>query len=138
MSILRRRFVRCGGCGLRWIPERAPKACPACGSKALGRGLEPFHLGALFLAASLALGAVELVRAATPGATPDARSRPPTARIESKKLVVEVEAGPLRGRRITLRRGDVVEVKDQDGSTLLVEDARGNQVHVALKQVKLQ
>ncbi|HSN93396.1 MAG TPA: hypothetical protein VLS93_19350 [Anaeromyxobacteraceae bacterium] len=128
LSMLRRRVVRCHGCGLRWIPERAPKGCPACGAKDLRRRFEPFHLGLLLLVLALGSGAVELARAA---ATPD------TARIQ-RRLVASVVEGPQRGRRITLRRGDVVEVKSRDGSTLLVEDAQGNRVRLKQEHVQLR
>lgn len=67
-----------------------------------------------------------------------AAATPVTARVQAKKLVVAVQEGPQRGRKITLRRGDLVEVKDRDESTLLVEDAKGNQVRVKHEHVRLQ
>lgn len=78
---------------------------------------------------ALGSGAVEIGRAA---------ATPVTARVQAKKLVVSVVEGPQRGRKITLRRGDVVEVKDRDASTLLVEDAKGNQVRVKHQHVRLR
>lgn len=135
IPILHRRFLRCRGCALRWIPERgAALVCPACGSKDLRRKFEPAHLGILLLLAGAASAAVGHVR--TPS-EPQAIARE-TARIEVKRLDLPVEAGPRRGRTLTLRRGDVVVVKDRTGSTLLVEDAKGNQVRVKAKNVTLR
>jgi hypothetical protein len=111
------------------VPERAAAKCPACGSKELRRGFEPFHLGVLLVVLGIAAGGVELGRAAT---------APELARVQAKKVVLAVQEGPARGRRITLRRGDVVEVKGRDGETLVVVDAEGNQVRVKLSQVELQ
>jgi hypothetical protein len=133
--MLGRRFVRCGGCRLRFIPEgkKAP-ACPACGSKALSRRLEPFHLGLVLLVLGAGAGALELRGAATPVEQP----RPPErARVVSRQVAAPARAGPRRGKTVTLRRGDVVKVRGRDGETLLLEDARGNQVRVKAKHVEL-
>jgi len=134
IPILHRRFLRCRGCALRWIPERgAAPACPACGSKDLRRRFEPAHLGVLLLVAGVVSAAAGHARAP---AEPRALLGE-TARIEVKRLDLPVEAGPLRGRTVTLRRGDVVMVKDRAGSTLLVEDAKGNRFRVKAKHVAL-
>ncbi len=135
IPILHRRFLRCRGCALRFIPDRgSAQACPACGSKDLVRRFEPAHLGILLL-----LGGVATAAAGWAGAPAEPREPArETARIEAKRLEVPVEAGPLRGRSLTLRRGDVVEVKDRAGSTLIVEDAKGNRFRVKAKYVALQ
>lgn len=135
IPVLHRRFLRCRNCSLRFIPERgAGQSCPGCGSKDLRRRFEPAHLGILLLLAGVGTAAVE--RSGAPAA-PREQARE-TARIETRRLEVPVEAGPLRGRSLVLRRGDVVEVKDRDGAVLLVEDAKGNQVRVKAKHVALR
>jgi hypothetical protein len=137
-EMLGRRFVRCSRCRLRWIPQSGKAgACPACGSKEVKRRLEPFHLGVLLLALAAGAGAVELRASATPAAE-SARVAPRTGRVVARQLTLAAEAGPRRGKKVRLRRGDVVQVRARHGETLLVEDARGNQVRLKLKHVELR
>lgn len=133
--MLGRRFVRCSGCRLRFIPEgkKAP-ACPACGSKALSRRLEPFHLGIVLLVLGAGAGALELRSAAPPVEQERPRA---TARVVSRQVAAPAQAGPRRGKTVTLRRGDVVQVRARDGEILVIEDARGNQVRVKAKHFEL-
>ncbi len=136
-----RRFVRCGRCGLRFIPEKKKAApCPACGGKALSRWPEPFHLGLVLLFLGAGAGALEL-RAPLGRAAAETPARPEpreTARVVSRQVTAPAEAGPRRGKSVTLRRGDVLQVRSRSGETLLVEDARGNQVRVKAKHVELR
>ncbi|HET8538487.1 MAG TPA: hypothetical protein VFL83_01315 [Anaeromyxobacter sp.] len=133
--MLRRRFVRCSGCRLRFVPEKKKGlACPACGSKALAPWFEPFHLGLVLLVLAGGAGALELRAAAAP---PSARPPRTTARVVSRQVTAPAESGPRRGKTVTLRRGDVVQVRAGDGETLLVEDAKGNQVRLRAKHVEL-
>ncbi len=134
--MLGRRFVRCSGCRLRFIPEKRKNvACPACGSKALSRRFEPFHLGLVLLALAAGAGAIEL----RPSSPPAGDARPPrqTARV-ARQVTAPAVAGPRRGKPITLRRGDVVEVRTRDGDVLVVEDSSGNEVRVKAKHVELR
>src|SRR5512138_578932 len=120
-----RRFVRCRRCRLRFIPEKKKaSACPACGSKALSRWFEPFHLGLVLLGLAAGAGALEL--RAGGGSASEARPPRDSARIVSRQVAAPAEAGPRRGKTVTLKRGDVVQVRARDGETLLVEDASGN------------
>ncbi len=136
-GLLGRRFVRCSTCRLRFIPEKKKAgACPACGSKALSRRFEPFHLGVALLVLAAGAGAVEL--RATAAARPGAEAAPRTARVVSRQVAAPAEAGPRRGKTVTLHRGDVVQVRARDGEILLVEDASGNQVRVKAKHVELR
>lgn len=133
-GMLGRRFVRCGGCRLRFVPEKKKgRACPACGSKALSPSFEPFHLGLVLLVLAAGAGALEL--RASPSAEPPPRR---TARVAVRQIAAAAEAGPRRGKTVTLKRGDVVEVRDRDGEVLLVQDAGGNQVRVKAKQLELR
>jgi hypothetical protein len=56
----------------------------------------------------------------------------------ARQVSAQAEAGPRRGKTVTLRRGDVVEVRARKGETLVVEDASGNQVRVKAKHVELR
>ncbi len=134
---LGRRFVRCGHCRLRFVPEkRKPGACPACGSKALTRRFEPFHLGLALLVLAAGAGALEL-RAPSPSAG-EARAARQTARVVARQVTAPADAGPRRGKVVTLRRGDVVQVRGRDGDAVVVEDASGNQVRLKAKHVELR
>jgi hypothetical protein len=56
--------------------------------------------------------------------------------IQAKKVTANVERGPARGQRVTFRRGDKVTILKREDRRFLVKDRRGNQVYVALNQVK--
>lgn len=144
MVMLGRRFLRCAACRLRWIPQAArASACPACGSTAVGRSFEPFHAGVLLVLLGLGLGAWQLhdrFSGPPPGeARGEARRVGPSAsgRIKVPRLVVAVEAGPARGRTVTLRKGDPVRIVDRDGAELLVQDKKGNRMRVKREHVTL-
>jgi hypothetical protein len=144
MVMLGRRFLRCAACRLRWIPQAAKaSACPACGSTAVGRSFEPFHAGLLLVLLGLGLGAWQL-RDRFSGPPPrearaeDRRGVPAaTGRVKVARLVVAVEAGPARGRTVTLRKGDPLRIVDRDGAELLVQDKKGNRMRVKREHVTL-
>lgn len=149
--MLGRRFLRCAACRLRWIPgaAKAP-ACPACGSTAVRRSFEPFHAGLLLLLLGLGLGAWQLrdrmsapppvpaeLRRGGAAAAGRVKGAAASGRVKVAKLVVTVEAGPARGRTVTLRKGDAVRVLERDGSELLVQDKKGNRMRVKQENVTL-
>jgi len=142
--MLGRRFLRCAACRLRWVPEAAKApACPACGSTAVRRSFEPFHAGLLLVLLGLGLGAWQLRdRFSDPpprDARAEARRGAPaaTGRVKVARLVVAVEAGPARGRTVTLRKGDPVRIVDRDGAELVVQDRKGNRMRVKREHVTL-
>ena len=144
MAILGRRFLRCAACRLRWVPEagKAP-ACPACGSTSLRRSFEPFHAGLILVLLGLALGAWQLRDRFSDAPPRDARAEArrgvpaATGRVKVARLVVAVEAGPARGRTVTLRKGDPVRIVDRDGAELVVQDRKGNRMRVKREHVTL-
>jgi hypothetical protein len=144
----RSKLMLCGACRLAWFPEKGAAAagiCPACGGKA--RTVPRlFHLGALVVAAGLALGALQLWRgegplasrlaaggtaAASEQAAHPARTR---ARVRAR-MVLEVASGPRRGGTVTLQRGDQVSVVKKERGALLVEDRKGNRMWVKQEQI---
>lgn len=154
----RSKLMLCGPCRLAWFPEGAAAGtCPACGAKA--RSIPRlFHLGALVVAAGLALGALQLARgegplasrlaagattaasaqASRPAQTRRARSatapEPRMARVKAR-IVLEVASGPRRGGTVTLQRGDQVSVVKRERGALLVEDRKGNRMWVKQEQI---
>jgi len=150
------KLMLCGTCRLAWFPEKGADAgaCPACGGKAR-RIPRLFHFGALFIAAGLALGALQLRRgegtfgsrqAASAGVAAPARpaqsrrarsasaQEPRKARVKAK-LVLEVASGPGRGGTVTLKRGEQVSILKKDRGALLVEDGKGNRMWVKQEQI---
>jgi hypothetical protein len=150
----RSKLMLCGKCRLAWFPEKGADAgaCPACGGKAR-RIPRLFHLGALFIAAGLALGALQvwrgegvlasrqaadagLVAPARPAQSRRARSasaqEPRKARVKAK---LEVASGPGRGGTVTLKRGEQVSILKKDRGALLVQDGKGNRMWVKQEQI---
>ena len=52
--------------------------------------------------------------------------------------MVTVEAGPGRGRTVTLRKGDALRVVERDRAELVVQDRKGNRMRVKSEHVTLQ
>jgi len=137
------RFTICGSCLLVWAPGkagRAARACPRCHGRGR-RAPEPFLLGAVLLAAGLALGGARLASAppaadaVEPRAAPRAAASPADQARTSARLVLAVASGPRRGGTVTLRKGQAVKIVRREGATLLVQDSEGNRMYVARNQL---
>jgi hypothetical protein len=94
--------------------------------------------------AQAAIGERPTVASSQPEPEDNKAQKPPAQRalaavvgvIQAKKLTAHVERGPARGQRVTLRRGEKVTILKREDRRFLVKDRRGNQVYVALNQVK--